>query len=79
MSTGPYILVEEKNVFRIVRCEVDNKVTHVLEEPDGCDALGTERWKSIKLEGTATNNKLLMLASYIIKTAVKGEKGDASH
>jgi len=49
----PRCLVEQK-LFRIVEDVVDGNVIHCLEVPDGCDALGVERWKTFATRGSAS-------------------------
>lgn len=53
--------------FRIVRQEAGDKVTYVVELPDGCDALGVERWKDVSAEGRVVK----AMRDFIIRTAIK--------
>lgn len=46
--SGPRILATDGK-FRIVRVEDGDRVSHVLEKQDGCDACGVERWKDINV------------------------------
>lgn len=47
------LLVNEPD-FRLVRLEIaDGSVEHVLEVRDGCDAMGSERWRKFEANGTA--------------------------
>lgn len=49
----PTLLVDEPD-FRLVRHDFDDGHTdHVLEVRDGCDAMGTERWRKVEINGTA--------------------------
>ena len=49
----PKCIVNEK-LFRIVEDVVDGNEIHCLEVPDGCDALGVERWKTFATRGSAS-------------------------
>lgn len=46
--SGPRILATDGK-FRIVRVEEGERISHVLEKADGCDALGVERWRDVSL------------------------------
>ena len=47
---GPRIIAGgDDDGFRLVRIEDGEKVSHVLEVPDGCDALGVERWREFQI------------------------------
>ena len=70
---GPYILAGDDK-FRIVRDEVGDKVTYTVEAPDGCDALGVERWKELRMD----NKHWSAFRDYIIRAALK-EKSDAKN
>ena len=72
--SGPTILVDDSR-FRIVRVEDGDKVTYVVEVPDGCDALGTERWRDFKTDNTLVK----AMRDYIIRGAVAKEKPSAEH
>jgi hypothetical protein len=48
MPDGPRVIATDGK-FRIVRIEDGQRVDHVLEKADGCDALGVERWKDINV------------------------------
>lgn len=48
MSDGPRVLASDGK-WRLVRVTEGDRVAHVLEKQDGCDALGVERWKDINL------------------------------
>jgi hypothetical protein len=71
VSDGPRILASDGK-WRIVRAEAGEKVTYTLERHDGCDALGVERWKELRV-GEA-DNLTRQLRDYIIATAVKAAK-----
>jgi hypothetical protein len=52
--------------FRLVRLVLDGgEWEYVLEVRDGCDALGTERWRKFELNGTA----LRSLFKFLIRVA----------
>ena len=71
MSDGPKVIVEDAK-FRIVR--VDG--TYITETPDGCDALGVERWRELKMD----NQYWRAFRDYIIRAHVAQEKAvDAVH
>jgi len=67
----PRILASDGK-WRIVRQEDGERITHVLEKQDGCDALGVERWKELRV-GEA-DNLTRQLRDWIIVMAVKAEK-----
>ena len=71
MSNGPRVVVEEPGEFRIVRVEDGDKVSHVVEVPDGCDALGAERWRSLEMKNVKPFG---MFLSYILRQIAKGEQ-----
>ena len=57
--------------FRLVRLVLDGgEYEYVLEVRDGCDAMGTERWRRFEVNGTA----LRSLFKFLIRIA---EKNDA--
>ena len=64
--SGPRILVQDDK-FRIVRVEDGDRITYVVETPDGCDALGCERWRELKMD----NKHWTAFRDYIIRVAVK--------
>jgi hypothetical protein len=66
MSSGPRILVQDDR-FRIVRIEDGERVTYVVEVPDGCDALGVERWREFKTDNTLAK----AMRDYIIRLTIK--------
>lgn len=69
--SGPRIIAGgDDDGFRLVRVEDGERVTHILETPDGCDALGVERWREVKINGSA----MTALFGYLIKIATKQER-----
>lgn len=56
--------------FRLVRIEDGNKVTYILEKPDGCDALGEERWREVSQDAPI----IRALRDWIIRAVVQAEK-----
>lgn len=70
MSSGPRIIAGGDNDgFRLVRTEDGDRISHVLEVPDGCDALGVERWREFKMG----NEHLRAIFGFLIKVAMKGQ------
>ncbi len=67
MNQYPRIVVE-RPTFRIVAVEDQGQVGYVLETPDGCDALGVERWRDFKLNSGA----LRELFGYLCQVITKG-------
>ena len=65
MSNGPRIIASApgEHGFRLVRLEDGNLVSHVLEVPDGCDALGVEKWREFKMNSP----HLVTLFGFFIK------------
>ena len=63
----PRCLVEQAD-FRIVDTELEG-VGIVLEVRDGCDALGVERWRLMKLE----NANLRQLFGYLVRIVKEKE------
>lgn len=64
----PHVIAgSDKDGFRIVRQEDGDKVTYVTELPDGCDALGVERWKDVSTEGKVVK----AMRDFIIRAATK--------
>lgn len=62
--------------FRLVKLEDGNKVTYTLEVPDGCDALGCERWRTFEMNSQHLRN----IFGFLIKIATKGqESADAQN
>jgi hypothetical protein len=54
--------------FRLVRLVIDGgEYEYVLEVRDGCDAMGTERWRKFEVNGTA----LRSLFKFLIRIAEK--------
>jgi hypothetical protein len=68
VSTGPRIVAGDQ-AFRIVRVENGDCITYVMEMPDGCDALGVERWRDCKVNGSP----MTALFSYVIRGSLKGQ------
>jgi hypothetical protein len=67
--SGPIILVADDK-FRIVRLEDGDRVTYVVETPDGCDALGCERWRELRMD----NKHWIAFRDYMIRAALKEQK-----
>lgn len=64
--SGPRIIAgSDKDGFRLVRIEDGDRVSHILEVPDGCDALGVERWREFKTDSSHLKN----LFNFLVKTA----------
>lgn len=72
MTDGPRIIASDDR-FRIVRLSEGERVTYVVEVPDGCDALGVERWREFKTDNTLVRT----LRDYVIRAAVAQEKTSA--
>lgn len=60
----------DRDGFRLVRVGEGNSLRYVLEVPDGCDALGVERWREFKTDSQHLRN----LLGFLIKTAVQQEQ-----
>jgi phage gp45-like len=69
VSDGPVVIVEDAK-FRIVRLAEGDKVIYVTETPDGCDALGVERWRELKMD----NKHWGAFRDYIIRATLKEKK-----
>lgn len=69
MTDGPTIIATDESMFRIVRIVNGERVTYVLEKADGCDALGVERWRELRV-GEA-DNVTRHLRDWIIRQAIK--------
>jgi hypothetical protein len=65
--SGPRIIAGD-DTFRIVRIEDGNKVSHVMEMAEGCDALGVERWRDARIDNKGVAATLF---NYICKMANK--------
>jgi hypothetical protein len=63
---GPQIVVADDK-FRIVRLTDGDRVTYTVETPDGCDALGVERWRELKMD----NPHWRAFRDFIIRQCVK--------
>jgi hypothetical protein len=61
----------EQDGFRIVKQEQGDKVTYVLELPDGVDALGCDRWRDVRADGKVVQ----VMRDYIIRTVSNQQKG----
>ncbi len=68
--SGPRILATDGK-FRIVRTEDGDRVTHVLEKIDGCDALGVERWREVNVGQSDTVSR--WMRDWIIAHALSCE------
>ena len=66
---GPVIVVQDE-CFRIVRLTDGERVTYVVETPDGADALGNERWRELRMD----NKHWVAFRNYIIRTAIKEQQ-----
>lgn len=62
-------IIAADNSFRIVKQVDGDKVTYIVELPDGFDALGVERWKDVSAEGKVVK----AMRDFIIRAAVRGE------
>jgi hypothetical protein len=60
----------EKDGFRIVRQVSGDKVTYLVELPDGCDALWCERWKDVAAEGKVVKS----MRDFIIRQSLKAQE-----
>jgi phage gp45-like len=69
VSDGPVVIVEDAR-FRIVRLAEGDKVIYVTETPDGCDAMGVERWRELKMD----NKHWAAFRDYIIRAAINKER-----
>lgn len=70
MKTPCIIAGSDADGFRLVRIEDGDRVSHVLEVPDGCDALGVERWREFKM----STSHLQSIFGFLIKVAMKGRQ-----
>jgi hypothetical protein len=61
----PRLLVNEPD-FRIVWDVVSGNDVHILEVPDGADALGVERWRTFQTRG---NKNLEAIFGYLVRLA----------
>jgi hypothetical protein len=68
VSDGPVIIAGDDK-FRIVRTAVGEHVTYEVEKPDGADALGVERWRSVSTDSPV----IRALRDYIIRGALQGD------
>lgn len=66
-------VIAEADDFRLVRVEDGDRVTYLLELPDGADALGVERWREGKVNGDVAK----ALFGYVIRQHVK-EQNDGT-
>ena len=69
MIEATIIAGAERDGFRIVKQVEGEKVTYVVELPDGNDALGCERWKDVSADGKVVK----AMRDYIIRAALKQE------
>lgn len=68
---GPRIIAGgDKDGFRLVRLEEGDRISHVLEVPDGCDALGVERWREFQLHSA----QLKIIFGFFIKLALQQQQ-----
>jgi hypothetical protein len=72
VSDGPRILATDGKTFRIVRVEMGERITNVLEKADGCDALGVERWREVNVGQAETVSR--WLRDWIIQHALACEQ-----
>jgi hypothetical protein len=68
---GPTIIVQDDR-FRIVKLTEGDRVTYTIETPDGCDALGVERWREYKLDNKSQT--MLAFRDWIIRSAAKEQQ-----
>jgi hypothetical protein len=52
-----------------VKLTEGDRVTYTIETPDGCDALGVERWREYKLDNKSQT--MLAFRDWIIRSAAK--------
>ena len=69
MNDCPRIVVERPD-FRIVAVKAEGVEGYVLECPDGCDALGQERWRTFKLN----SEPMRQLFSYLCQLVSEKER-----
>lgn len=69
--SGPRIIAggTGQDGFRLVKVEDGDRVTYTLEVPDGCDALGVERWRTFEMNSQHLRN----IFGFLIKVATKGQ------
>jgi hypothetical protein len=60
----------EQDGFRIVKQEQGDKVTYIVELPDGNDALGCERWKDVSADGKVVK----AMRDFIIRAALQQQQ-----
>ncbi len=60
-------IVAGDHTFRIVKQVQGQRVTYLLELPDGFDALGVERWKDVSADGKVVR----VMRDYIIRSVTK--------
>ena len=71
MSIDAVIIAgSEKDGFRIVRQTHGDKVTYLVELPDGCDALGCERWNDVSADSKGVRS----LRDFIIRQSLKEQE-----
>ncbi len=64
--SGPRIVAANER-FRIVRVEDGNRIAYLIEVPEGCDALGVERWREYK----AGSEGVRALRDFILELVAK--------
>jgi hypothetical protein len=66
--SGPKVIAGgDRDGFRLVRIEEGDRISHILEVPDGCDALGVERWREFQLN----SSHLKTIFGFFIKLALQ--------
>jgi hypothetical protein len=60
----------EQDGFRLIRQTSGEKVTYILELPDGNDALGVERWREVSADGKVVR----VMRDWIIRQSLKGQE-----
>lgn len=60
-------IVAGDHTFRIVKQVAGQRVTYLLELPDGFDALGVERWKDVSSDGKVVK----AMRDFIIRSVLK--------
>jgi hypothetical protein len=71
VSSGPRIIAGgDEQGFRLVRIEDGDRISHILEVPDGCDSLGVERWREFVING----KHLQTIFGFFIKLALQQQE-----
>jgi hypothetical protein len=67
--SDPVVIVSDPK-FRIVRLEEGDRITYVTETPDGCDAMGAERWRELRMD----NKHWVAFRDWIIRACLKEQQ-----